>query len=323
MGINYIILAHQNPQQVQRLINRLDTSYSNFYIHIDKGVNIIPFRDVLSNKPNIFFIDEQQREYGTWGDIGIVKATIAILSQIVKDNRTGYCILMSGQDYPLKNNPFISDFFETNYGANFIVTYPLPNRGWGAQGGLDRLNQYKVNLSNSRMDFVQLPSIFDAFFYKKQTIGKLKKLLKRKHFSGLSKILLKRKLLKNIKPYGGSQWWAFPIETIKDILAFINSTPEYLKYHSDTLLPDEIFFHSILMYLKEKNENIIIKPSITHANWERKNTSLPVTYKKEDIEELKIVSNNKLFARKFDMAIDEEILSIIDENLLKKINESN
>lgn len=314
MEINYIILAHKNPFQLLRLINTLCTPNCNFYIHIDKGVEIKPFLDVLANKQNVFFLSDSEREYGTWGDIGIVKATISVLSQIVKDNRNGYCILMSGQDYPLRNNTFINQFFKTNYGDNFIITYPLPCNEWGSEGGLDRLNQYKINLSSARMDFVQLPSIFDRTFYKKQTIGKLKRILKSKRFSVLTKLLVKRKLTKNIKSYGGSQWWAFPIETIIKILNFINNHPEYLKFHENSLLPDEIFFHSILMHLKEI-DNLTIKPSITYANWERKNTPLPVTFKFDDFKELDAISDSKLFARKFDIEFDIEILNLIDEKL--------
>ena len=317
MEINYIILAHKNPLQIQRLIDKLYTADCYFYIHIDKGTSIKPFIDALAYKPNIFFIDDQYREYGTWGDIGIVKATIAILSKIVEDKRKGYCVLISGQDYPLKNNKDIAHFLKTNYGDHFIAIYPLPHIGWGAQGGLDRLNEYKINLSRTRMDFVQLPSLFEKGFYKKATIGKLNKLLKGTHYSNLLKLFVKRRLTQALKPYGGGQWWAFPIETVKDILEFIHSNPEYLEFHKYTLLPDEIFFHSILMHLKEKNENIIIKPSITYVNWIRKNSSLPVTFQKEDYEELEKESKFKLIARKFDIDKDKEILDIIDNELLK------
>lgn len=317
MEINYIILAHKNPQQVQRLINRLETPNCNFYIHIDKGVDIIPFLDALSNKTNVFFISDQLREYGTWGDIGIVKATITILSQIVKDNRNGYCILMSGQDYPLKNNESIYDFLKTNYGDHFIATFPLPHSGWGNEGGFDRLNQYKINLSNSRMDFIQLPSLFEKTFYRKQTIRKLLKLLKKKRYAALLKPFVKRKFPNHLKPYAGGQWWAFPIETVREILKFINSNPKYTEYHKDTLLPDEIFFHSILMHLKGENKKFTIKPSITYVNWIRKNTPLPVIFTERDIQELRDeTSNDKLFARKFDIDVDNAILNIIDKELL-------
>lgn len=55
MEINYIILAHKNPQQVLRLIDRLNTFQCNFYIHIDKGVDIAPFIIAFSNLKNVFF----------------------------------------------------------------------------------------------------------------------------------------------------------------------------------------------------------------------------------------------------------------------------
>lgn len=315
MEINYIILAHKNPQQVQRLIKLLNTNQCNFYIHIDKGVDINPFNTILTNHKNVNFLDENLREYGTWGDIGIVKATIAVLSKIVKDNRSGYCVLLSGQDYPLKNNESINEFLTINYGTNFIDIFPLPNKGgWGIDGGLNRLKQYKINISTARLDFIQLPSLFEKTFYKRQTIGKLKKLFKSKQFYKLSKLFIKRRLSKNIKAFGGSQWWAFPIETIQIVLAFIHANPKYLNYHKNTLLPDEIFFHSILKHLSEKND-LIIKPSITYVNWERKNTPLPVIFSEYDFKELKEISNNKLFARKFDVNYCEKILDLLDKSI--------
>lgn len=317
MEINYIILAHKNPQQVQRLIDRLTSPDSHFYIHIDKGAEIIPFTDVLSNNPNILFVPDEFREYGTWGDLGIVKATIAALSQIVENKRNGYCVLLSGQDYPLQNNQSIHNFFKINYGINFIETFPLPHRdGWGIDGGFNRLTQYKINLSNTRRDFIQLPTLFEKAFYSKPTIHKLLKLLEKKHYSAFLKIFKKRQIPNHLKPYGGGQWWAFPIETVKIILTFIDSNPKYIRYHENTLLPDEIFFHSILMHLKETKDSLIVKPSITYVNWERKNTPLPVLFTKEDYKELKKESEYKLFARKFDTEIDEQILDCIDRELL-------
>lgn len=316
MEINYIILVHKNPEQVQRLIDSLNTPTSYFYIHIDKGIDITPFLATISNKKNIFFISNKLRQYGTWGDIGIVKATLNALSQIMEDNRTGYCVLMSGQDYPLRNNDSIAIFFKTNYGVNFIETFPIPSIKWGEDGGLNRLNQYKINLSTERLDFVQLPSFLEKKFYKKQTLHKLLKIARKKNFTVLLKLLKKRKLLNPLTPYGGSQWWALPIETIEEILKFIASNPKYINYHKDTLLPDEIFFHSILMHLKETNDVLVVKPSITYVNWTRKNTSLPVTFNKKDIEELKEASQNYLFARKFDIKKNDPLLDQIDKELL-------
>lgn len=312
MEINYIILAHKNPQQVKRLVDRLNSQNSFFYIHIDKSVNELPFVDSLSKFPNVFFVPNENREYAIWGDIGIVKATLYILSRIVQDNKKGYSVLLSGQDYPLNSNDFIADYFKNNYGFNFINIFQLPYKGWGKHGGMERIKYYKINLSNKRLDFVMLPSVLDKDFYQKKNYSFLKKIWLRGKKTEILKIFKKKKLKTNIKPYGGSQWWAFPIETIKEILDFINNNPSFLKFHETSLSADEMFFHSILMYIKENNDTTI-KPSITYVNWERQNTPLPVTFTSDDIRELNEASSSKLFARKFDIEIDEEIMNYLDE----------
>lgn len=310
--LNYILLAHKNPQQLKRLYTKLFAPYCRFYIHIDKAVDIAPFYKVFNNCKNIYFLTENQREVGVWGDIGIVKATINSLKQILHENRKGYTILMSGQDYPLHSNQYIHDFFSKNYGTHYIAIYPLPHPGWH-NNGMDRLTKYKINKSPKRGDFIQLPSIFDKEFYHLNTLRKIKSLFKASKTSEIFLCLKKRKFPDYLMPYAGGQWWALPIEGVKSILQFTEKHPEYLDYHFHTLLPDEIFFHSILMYLKSKKE-ITINPSITYVNWERKNVSLPVTFTQEDMNELETAAKTKLFARKFDMELDEKVLDLLDNH---------
>ena len=113
-------------------------------------------------------------------------------------------------------------------------------------------------------------------------------------------------------PFGGGQWWALPMSKIRSILEFLDDHPNYLRYHQYTLLPDEIFFHSIMATLDGP-----VAPSLTYVNWDRKNTPLPVTFETEDLEELKLASVGKLFARKFDITIDSTILDFLDQELLR------
>src|ERR1700728_2180849 len=101
--INFILLVHKDPDQVRRLVDRLSSDESYFYIHVDKDVDISLFKKELEGLENVYFLENEQREYGTWVDIGIVEATINALKQILKDKREGYCVLLSGQDYPIKS----------------------------------------------------------------------------------------------------------------------------------------------------------------------------------------------------------------------------
>lgn len=315
MELNYIILAHKNPDQLLRLVNRILAPWVRIYIHIDKQCDIDLFKKKINQNQQITFLDNRLRENGTWGDIGIVKATLNAMYNIARDGRTGYCILLSGQDYPLINNLGIQDYFSTYIGSQFITTYPLPHNIL-SDGGLPRINKYKINKSNKRGHFFFLPSIFEKEFYSIETAGKLNFLRKNRRFKTLSRIFFKRSFPGYINPHAGSQWWALSTDIVQNILDFLKKHPDYLKYHEYSLLPDEMFFQSILMQL-QKSGNFQIKRSLTYVNWERKSGPLPVTFELNDWPELVKVSENHLFARKFDLNVDTEILKKIDQHLLR------
>lgn len=309
MELNYIILAHKNPAQVSRLIAKLSGPECRFYVHVDRNVRINSFKELQKDK-KVVLLKEKDREPGTWGDIGIVKATVNAMRQILAEGRNGYCVLLSGQDYPLRPQKNITKFFETHNGTSFISTFSLPHPNW-KDGGYDRIEKYKINKSQNRKHFLQLPSIYDKDFYNKETAGKLNFLRKTGRSREIMLVFKKRRFPSYLKPYGGGQWWALPINKVKEILNFIEDHPDYLSYHTYTLLPDEIFFQSILITLEGP-----FLPSLTYVNWTRKNTPLPVTFVKEDLEELKQASKEKLFARKFDIDLDSTILDILDWELL-------
>jgi hypothetical protein len=315
MEINYIILAHKQPQQLKRLVEKLNDIDCNFYIHIDKSVNILPFINELAHIKNVYFVSKDKREHSIWGDIGLVKATINAFTQIIADNRSGFCILLSGQDYPVKNNNHIQSFLENNPATNFISTFPFPHQGW-AGGGIPRLTHYKINMSFKSKDVVLIPSLFEKVFYAKRTIKNIISLLLSGKFTFIYKILRKRKEPQYVQPYGGEHWWALPINTVYYIMEFLEKHKDYYVYHKDSLLPEEMFFHSIVMHLFN-HKKCIIKPTLTYVNWERKNVILPVTFNANDFDELKMQPEDKLFARKFDIETDENILDLIDKMILE------
>lgn len=315
MEINYIILAHKAPLQLARLLERLFTRESRFYIHIDKDVDIYPFRKELGHFSNVFFLTDEQRISAVWADFAMVQATLNCMQQIIADKRKGYCVLMSGQDYPIKSSAYINDFLSRQYGANFIEGYPiLPSEC--PELGRKRINRYKINLSKTRNDILLFPSIFDKEFYGNANFQSFWVLAKRKSIVScleiLPQTLRKRRFPSYLQPYKGSQWWAFPIETIHFIDDFINGHPGYLSYHLYTFAPDEIFFQSIIHSMLDK---VRIHEEVTYVNWPPDNLG-PLLLKEINFEEVMEKGRDKLFARKFDIEIDSKILDLIDrENL--------
>jgi len=69
MKIAYIIIAHNNPIHLNRLVTAISSTDNDIYIHINKDVDINKF--ALANESNIYLIKE--RVSVTWGGFHLFK----------------------------------------------------------------------------------------------------------------------------------------------------------------------------------------------------------------------------------------------------------
>ena len=129
MNIAYIVSAYKNPDQVVRLIRRLDGEHAQFLVHVDKKTNEAVYRRIvapLNELPHVHFLARHRCD---WGGFGHVKATIKGIDEIVRQGlEPDYVILLTGQDYPLVTNAAIKEFFVRNNGASFLSHFPLPSQ---------------------------------------------------------------------------------------------------------------------------------------------------------------------------------------------------
>ncbi|MFA6150501.1 MAG: beta-1,6-N-acetylglucosaminyltransferase [Chitinophagaceae bacterium] len=315
MKKNYIITAHKNPQQLARLVHSLNDHNAAFYIHINADVDIAPFEAVLSF-PYVFFI--QDRVKCIWGNFGLVQATINVMTFIAETNTEGWCIWLSGQDYPVKNAEQREAVLAQNEGFNFIdlnpVEYVLPTQ-WKK-----RLLYYRFTPSQKQYDYFLLPGIFTIHFLKHfpQNLAKIFLLLSKGITLNtiFSKIKHKRTHPVNIAPYGGSTWWALNFATLKKVVSFIRANTAFVQYHQDTSIPDELFFQTIINHLCQTDPSIKIKPSLTFVNWNLTNAgSSPAVFTAENYSEIMQLPETKIFARKFDAEVDSAILDLIDRSV--------
>lgn len=109
----FLILCYNNPSQLLRLVERLDSPFSRFYIHIDKKheKEMVDTVEVckLRNKSNVIFVSPIEVY---WGDFSLVRATLILLNEAYKDKSISVFHLLSGIDYPLKPISEIIQFFE-------------------------------------------------------------------------------------------------------------------------------------------------------------------------------------------------------------------
>lgn len=302
MQKNYLILAHKNPLQLGRMIERLDDGASKFFIHLDAKTPIEPFTTCLEGG-HIRFIEPRER--CVWGDFSIVRATIHLMEAASKEQ--GVFILMSGQDYPIQSQGYINAFLESNKGFDFIEIEPLEEK-WKPKMVKDKLEHYHILHSEERGDSnCYAPFRHCSVFQKLRTLTHLLKgRLSRKNFRLLCS--LPKRVAPFERQYAGSQFWAFSERTFYAVLHYIREQKAALEgYYKYTSSPDEIYFHSVLMHLVAKDSTIKLKDPITYVNYFRKNN----VFVTEDFDKL-TSEKGKLFARKFDTDIDIEILNKLD-----------
>lgn len=281
----YIILAHREPKQLAQLIQVLQHEDDHFFVHIDSKVSLEPFHAEIGKLriPNIHFVNK--RENGQWGGFGIVQATLNAIEEIIL-SKINFCHvhLLSGQDYPIKKQNEIRDFFLANVGKDFIEYEAFPVKHLDG-GGWHRLKHYSWTIGGKRYTF--LPKDCNPSFNFK---GKLLNGL----LWSVELILPKRQIPYALKAYYGSQWWSLSGKTVGDLVKFIKRNPEYIKFHERSLLPDEMFFQTLVMYFYHEEKPV--NDNKRFILWEE-GSSHPVELN-ENQKQL-LIESDKYFARKF------------------------
>ncbi len=280
MKIAYLIVAHNNPEHLRRLITALSSNSASFFIHIDKKSDIDPFLSIKGD--NIHFTNDRIPVF--WGDFSQVEATLVLLRSAVLDPcRFDRFVLLSGADYPLRSASSIEQFFGIDPGREFMNLVAMPCAAAGKP--ISRLTTFKLRAGD--------PLIRRA----KQKMLMLAGVVPNKRDY--------KAYLGALVPYAGSTWWALSREACDFILNFVARETRVVDFFMNTLCPDESFFQTIL-------GNSPFKPKIvrnlTYTDWSAGGANpanitethlalfqTPASITQDDI----YGSGEKLFARKF------------------------
>lgn len=309
MKFAYLILVHQNADQFIRMVQRLDSDESMFFIHVDKKADDSAFKKVLQyiNPGKIVWL---KRRSIVWAGFNSIRVTLDGLKAIARaDAPIGYVTFISGQDYPIKPVTAYHQHLKQNNGDSFMQYSPMPRPNW-ANGGLDRIHYYHVLFPSIRFAFplisylkVKLPFTQDPKW------NLLKKMVN--PLPATQKF--PRKFIHGYKPYEGSNWFTFSIALVKDILKELEKDRSYYTYFKYTHHSDEIFFQTLVLNKLPQQVKNIRNEMVTYVDWD-KTTGRPLSFTIEHFEDLK---NSPLyFARKFDPGVSVEIMDKIDKELL-------
>jgi hypothetical protein len=306
MKFAYLVFVHKNPDQFIRLIKAIDNPDSVFYIHVDKKVDLTPYKKLeeIIDPEKITWL---RRKGIVWAGFNMIRVSLDGLREIIKSKQSiSHVTLLSGQDYPIKPTTEFHTFLK-NYGKDYIETSTMPRPNW-QNGGLDRILYYHIHFAKLRLTYPLFSYLDVKLKYKQYGIWDiLKKIIpympKSKPFP--------RKFLENTTPYEGSQWWTLSFNTVKSIIRFLDTDKHFYNYFKYTHVADEMFFQTMVMNNNINQAENIINNNLRYVDWNSQ-SGHPRTLDTTDLD--KLAKNGAFFARKFDE--DSEVLNLIDKNLL-------
>lgn len=297
----YLIMAHNNPYILKKLLNLIDDKRNDIYLHIDKKsklFNVQEINNIVKNS-NLYFT---KRIDVRWGDFSQIECEYLLLKES-KNKNYEYYHFISGVDLPLKTQDEIHDFFQKNNGKEIVqlTTDEIINKR-NAYYRISRFHFFqKIAKSNRRLERT-FYNAFQNVFMPIQSILKVDRI---------------KKL--DIKVGYGANWVSITNDFANYVLKQETWVRKVFKY---SLCADELFIQTLLVNSKFK-ENVYKEPSnnfngdacMRYIDWKRGN---PYVFKEEDLERL--LKSRMLFARKFDVETNKKIIDDIYMILKEKQN---
>lgn len=276
MRIGYVVLAYKSPEQIVRLLSRVTTGATAVVVHVDRIMDTDDYGELCRQAEELGDVSFLERTRTYWGGFGLVRATLRGIDRLLADATVDYVILLTGQDYPLRSPREIDQFLETAGGHSFLHNSPLPYRAWGPRGGLERVERW--HLMRARPHSLRLP--------------------------------WKRELPGRLKPYGGEAYWCLSRRVAEHVSLFVRQNPRFVRFFERVFVPDELFFQTIVMNSELRDE--VVDDTLHFVDWDADPSPMILTMR--DLSRLD--ASGKLFARKFDLDVDSDVLDRLDERVL-------
>ncbi len=289
----YLIIAHNNFPQLKLLLKVLDYEDNDIYIHIDLKAGDIN-TEYLCEGIQCAKITFVRRISVIWGDYSQIECEM-ILLEAASQGGYDYIHLLSGVDYPIKSHEYINQFFAEHNGNEFVHFETK---------GLPDYEKYKVRYWYLLHKYVGREKGSESLVAALQWL-----------FVHIQMVFgVDRTKNKKIKYYKGANWFSITGDFAKYIVSQKDKIYDIFSY---THCGDEFFIQTMLMNSAFKDKlwiqsfNDDYDGCLRMIDWER---GKPYIFREDDLDILK--QSNALFARKFDLKIDEKILDLLNQEIL-------
>lgn len=296
MAIAYLILTHNDPNHLSKLIKALGHD-CDIYIHIDKKSDFSRFV-TMTNKINVNFLS--RRIPVSWASISMIDAQNLLIKAALKSKKLyTHVVFLSGSCYPIKKSDKIHKVITENPKREFIKYIDMR----------ESPDHYMKQINKKW---------FQEPFLKKEN-GIFSLVLNKVFRNIINRINFTNRWNNKIIPYCGSQWCALTIDCCQYIIDFQNQNPWYRQMNKYTFSPDEHYYHTIIGNSKYAEMANGLQKFKGHGTWRMANLhiideSLSKWFTLDDWKT--IIDSDKLFVRKVNSKSGSTLVNHIDNAIL-------
>ena len=280
MRLAYLIIAHQQPEQLAQMLYCIQHPDNVYLVMPDsKGLtgSEPALQAVVRRHPNVFIAPARDMRWASWS---LMQARLdGIRELLARPEPWEVLINLSGQDFPLKSQEEIRAFFAANEGRNFLDIVE-PEKVW---------NDPYARIQRIRLE--------PPFMKSGWNVPKLRIDRWSRH-------------LGQARYVGGRPYMALTRSFCQHLIES-SHLPRWVKTLRHGYRPVEVLPHSFIM--NSPHADTVENRLLHEEDWSA-GGSHPKVFTLADRERLE--RSDKLFARKFDSRQDNEILRGLEKRVL-------
>lgn len=291
----YLILAHADAEQLQRLVEALDDPRNDIYIHIDAKSDISLFEGISTRRARLDFIAE--RVDVRWGHTSVMHAEYALF-RCVAGGAYSRIHLLSGADFPLRSQDYIHRFFSTRRNEEFIEILDMdPEARWGEIS--KKMRVYNPFMAQGASRTAWVGRLFVWIRRMSMMVQTVVGVRRRYTFNDLRK---------------GAEWVSVTQEFVD---ALMSHEMQIKREYRLTNCCDEIYKQTVA-WNTHFRQRLSTMGSLRLIDFDRGNGYSPYTWRESDIEEL--AASDALFVRKVVSGVSGRLPELIRKRVWNKTN---
>jgi len=298
----FLILAHEHPALLARLVHRLEHPESAIFVHVDRKRDCQPFKSAVGD--GALFLEDEARIESHWGAYSVIRATLNLVRTACEiAPMTERFVLLSGVDYPVLSTEEIIKFLSKDVEVIQVDRALDPCGRSEFDRCANRIFLGERGFMNPRTGHAWL---------------------------NWCRALVAR--VPRVPAYGatifyGPPHWALTREAVQIILKIEQAAPEKIQWFRYALYPDEMVFHTLLKHSARADKIVYDATKVTphwhprlagigYIDWDNPNPSTPRILELGDLAQIR--ASGAMFARKMHPGRSAALMDALDAGVVPR-----